>query len=154
MYEQPYTTNKIARTATALASGFAKLGEQLAECGEFHPPAPFFEFIPKVARRLKSRDVNTDMGGQVPEDSMVGLGFAAMVALKRLDLHFEARFDGTLLHRPAAVGLHQGMDVRRNSRDAVRSRLSGSRTRSLIHLAAEESDEFRDDAPNPAIFKV
>ena len=77
MYEQLYTINEFARTAAALASGFAKLGEQFAERGEFHPPVSFFEFIPEVARRLESRDMNADVGGQVPEDSVVGLGFAA-----------------------------------------------------------------------------
>src|SRR5881227_2052737 len=64
MYEQSYTINEFARTAAALASGFAKLGEQLAESGEFHPPVSFFEFIPEVARRLESRDMNDDIGGQ------------------------------------------------------------------------------------------
>ena len=61
--------------------------------------------------------MNADVGGQVPEDSVVGLGFAARpftVALERLDLHFEARFNGSLPHRPVEVGLHQGVDVRRN----------------------------------------
>jgi hypothetical protein len=28
--------------------------------------------------------------------------------------HFEARFNGSLPHRPIEVGLHQGVDVRRN----------------------------------------
>ncbi|KZN90147.1 hypothetical protein EN45_002590 [Penicillium chrysogenum] len=73
MYGQLYTINEFARTAAALASGFAKLGEQLAERGEFHSP--------------------------VPEDRVVGLGFAARpftVALERLDLHF----DRTELRRP------------------------------------------------------
>jgi hypothetical protein len=63
MYEQPYTINKLARTATALACCFAKLGEQLAERGEFHPPVPFFKFIPEVARFLESCDMNADYGG-------------------------------------------------------------------------------------------
>jgi hypothetical protein len=52
MYQQPYMVNEFARTAAALASGFAKLGEQLAERGKFHSPVSFFEFIPEVARRL------------------------------------------------------------------------------------------------------
>jgi hypothetical protein len=41
------------------------------------------------------------VGGQVPEDGVVGLGFAARpftVALERLDLH--TLFDGSLSHRP------------------------------------------------------
>ncbi|CAG8186553.1 unnamed protein product [Penicillium nalgiovense] len=61
--------------------------------------------------------MNANVGGQVPEDSVVGLGFAARpftVALERLDLHFEARFNGSLSHRPVEVGLHQGVDIRRN----------------------------------------
>jgi hypothetical protein len=109
MYEQPYTINEFARAAAAVASYFAKLGEQLAERGEFHSPVPFFEFILEVARRLESRDINADIGGQVPEDSVVGLGFAARpftVALERLDLHFEARFNGSLPHRPNQVWFH------------------------------------------------
>ncbi|KAJ5267749.1 hypothetical protein N7478_010557 [Penicillium angulare] len=72
--------------------------------GEFHPPIPFFKFIPEVARYFESRNMNADVGGQVTEDSMVGLGFAARpftVALERLDLQFEARFDGSLPDRPA-----------------------------------------------------
>jgi hypothetical protein len=43
--------------------------------------------------------MDTDIGGQVPEDRVVGLGFAARpftVALERLDLHF----DRTELRRP------------------------------------------------------
>ena len=63
MYQQPYTVNEFARTAAALASGFAKLGEQLAERGEFHPPVSFFEFIPEVTGRLESRDMNANVGG-------------------------------------------------------------------------------------------
>jgi hypothetical protein len=105
--------HEFARTAAALASGFAKLGEQLAERGEFHSPVPFFKFIPEVAGRLQSRDMNADVGGQVPEDSVVGLGFAARPFTVAL-LHFEARFNGPLPHRPVEVGLHQGVDVRRN----------------------------------------
>jgi hypothetical protein len=47
------------------------------------------------------------MWGQVPEDGVVGLGFAARpltVALECLDLHFEARFNGSLPHRAAEMG--------------------------------------------------
>lgn len=61
--------------------------------------------------------MNVDVGGQVPEDGVVGLGFTARpftVALECLDLHFEARFNGLLSHRPIKMGLHQGVDIRRN----------------------------------------
>ncbi|KAJ5041429.1 hypothetical protein NUH16_003393 [Penicillium rubens] len=111
MYEQPYTINEFARAAAALASGFPKLGEQLAERGEFHPPVSFFKFIPEVTGRLESRDMNANVGGQVPENSMVGLGFATRpftVALERLDLHFEARFNGSLPHAPLRWGSTKG----------------------------------------------
>ena len=57
MYEQAYRINEFARTASALAGGFAKLGEQVAEYGEFHPSVSFFEFIPEVPGRLKFRDM-------------------------------------------------------------------------------------------------
>ena len=57
MYEQAYRINKFARTASGLAGGFAKLGEQVAEYREFHPSVPFFEFIPEVPGRLKFRDM-------------------------------------------------------------------------------------------------
>jgi hypothetical protein len=50
------------RAAAALASGFPKLGEQLAERGEFHPPVSFFKFIPEVTGRLESRDMNANTG--------------------------------------------------------------------------------------------
>jgi hypothetical protein len=109
MYEQPYPINEFARTGAALAGCFAKLREQLTKGGEFHARVPFFEFIPEVARRLDSRDMNADVGEQVPEDRVVGLGFAARpftVALERLDLHFEARLDGPLPHRPDKVRFH------------------------------------------------
>jgi hypothetical protein len=111
MYEQPYTINKITRTGASFAGCFAKLGKQFPKCGELHTPVPFFKFIPEVARRLQSRDMNAYVGGQVPEDRVVGLGFAARpftVALERLDLHFEARFNGSLPHRPNKVRFHQG----------------------------------------------
>ncbi|OQE55800.1 hypothetical protein PENNAL_c0433G02732, partial [Penicillium nalgiovense] len=67
---QPYTINEFARTAAAFAGCFAKLGEQLAKRGEFHSPVPLFKFIPEIARRLQSRDMSADVGGQVPEDSV------------------------------------------------------------------------------------
>jgi hypothetical protein len=75
------------------------------------------KFIPEVAGCLQSHDMNANVGGQVPEDSVVGVGFATRpftVAVERLDLHFEARFNGPLPHRPVEVGLHQGVDVRHN----------------------------------------
>lgn len=53
MYEQPYTINEFARTAAALASGFTKLGEQLAERGEFYPPVSFSSSF------QRSRDVSS-----------------------------------------------------------------------------------------------
>jgi hypothetical protein len=46
---------------------------------------------------------------------MIGLGFASRpftVTLERLDLHFQARFNGSLSYRPVEVGLNQGADVR------------------------------------------
>jgi hypothetical protein len=63
MYEQPYTIHEFARTAAALASGFAKLGEQPAERGKFHPPVSPIKLIPEVPGRQKSRDMNAHMGG-------------------------------------------------------------------------------------------
>ena len=93
-------------------NSFVKLGKQFAERGEFHPPVPFFDFIPEVTGRLQSHDMNADMGGQVPEDGVVGLGFAARpfkVALECLDLHFEASFNGSLPHRPDKVRFQQGV---------------------------------------------
>jgi hypothetical protein len=116
MYEQPYAINEITRTSAPFTGCIAKLGKQFARRGELHTPVPFFKFIPEVARRLQSRDMNADVGGQVPEDRVVGLDFAARpftVALERLDLLFEARFNGSLPHRPV-VGLHQGVDIRHN----------------------------------------
>jgi hypothetical protein len=117
MYKQPYTIDEFARTAAALAGCLAKLSKQFAESGEFHSPVSFFKFIPEVTGRLQSRDMNADVGGQVPENGVVGLGFTTRpftMALECLDLHFEARFNGSLPHRPIEVGLHQGVDVRRN----------------------------------------
>jgi hypothetical protein len=117
MHEQPYTINEFSCTSAALVSGFAKLGEQLAKRSEFYSPVPFFKFVLEVTERLQSRNMNADVGGQVPEDSAVGLGFVARpftVALERLDLHFEARFNGLLPHRPVKMGLQQGVDICRN----------------------------------------
>ncbi|KAJ5653331.1 hypothetical protein N7490_000334 [Penicillium lividum] len=119
MYEQPYTINKFALTAAALARGFAKLSEQLAKHGEFHPQVPYFKFVPEVARRLESRNMDINMG-EVPEDGMVRLGFAARpftVALERLDLHFEARLNSALLHRSDKVRFHQRVNIDRNRFD-------------------------------------
>ncbi|OQE27208.1 hypothetical protein PENNAL_c0985G10862, partial [Penicillium nalgiovense] len=115
MYEQPYAINKFSRAAATPTGRFTKLGKQFAKRGELHTPVPFFKFIPEVTGRLQSRDMNANVGGQVPEDGVVGLGFTTRpftVALECLDLHFEARFNGSLPHRPIEVGLHQGVDVR------------------------------------------
>ena len=115
MYEQPYPIHKFPCVGTTVARRLAQLGKQLAERGELHPPVPLFEFIPEVTRRFESRDMNADVGGQVPEDGVVGLGFAARpftVALERLDLHFEARFNRALPHRPDQVRFHQYRSAR------------------------------------------
>jgi hypothetical protein len=61
--------------------------------------------------------VHTDIGREVPEDDMIGLGFAPrpfFMTLESLDLHFEAGFDGSLSHRPIKVGLHKRSDIRRD----------------------------------------
>ena len=129
MYEQPYLINEFARTAAALVSGFAKLREQLVKCGEFYSLVQFFELIPEVLGRLQSRDMNADVGGQVPEDGVVGLGFAAQpfaVALERLDLRFEACLNGSLPHRPDKVRFHQGVDVCRNGFGVVLEQTVGT----------------------------
>lgn len=57
------------------------------------------------------------MGGQIPEDGVVGFGLAAQLftmALECLDLHFEPRLNRALPHRPVEVRFHQLVDVRRN----------------------------------------
>jgi hypothetical protein len=68
MYEQPYMINEFAGTAAALAGRFAKLSEQVAERGEFHPPVPFFQ--------VYSRGRGTSRALQVPEDRVGAFGFA------------------------------------------------------------------------------
>jgi hypothetical protein len=117
MHQHSHAIYKFTRAGTTVASRFAKLGEQLAKRGELHAPVPFFEFIPQVTGGLQSRDVHTDVGGKVPEDGVVGLSLATRpftMALERLDLHFEARVNGSLPHRPIKVGIYQGADVRRD----------------------------------------
>jgi hypothetical protein len=66
MHQQSHAIDEFTRASAAITRCFAKLREQLAKRGEFHAPVPFFEFIPQVAGRLQSRDVHTDVGGQVP----------------------------------------------------------------------------------------
>ena len=75
MYEQPYPIHKVPCVGATVARRLAQLGKQLAECGELHPPVPLFEFIPEVTRRFESRDMNADVGGQVPEDGVVAVPF-------------------------------------------------------------------------------
>jgi hypothetical protein len=113
--EQPYTVDKFSCAGAPSGRGLTKLGEQLAERGQLHAPVSFLQLIPELARGLQSRDVHTDMRREVPEDDMVGLGFAPrpfLVALESLGLHFEAGLDGSLPHRPIKVGLHQRSDIR------------------------------------------
>ncbi|KAJ5267470.1 hypothetical protein N7478_010278 [Penicillium angulare] len=64
MYTSNRTRSTNSRALPQLASGFTKLREQLAKCGEFHSPVPFFEFIPEVARCPKSDDMNANVGRQ------------------------------------------------------------------------------------------
>jgi hypothetical protein len=58
MYQQPYTVNEFARTTAALASGFAKLGEQLAERGEFRPGRSAIEHTSRSCSRRSDQDMS------------------------------------------------------------------------------------------------
>jgi hypothetical protein len=112
MYEQPYAINKITRTSAPFAGCFATLGKQFAKCGELHRPVPFFKFIPEVTGRLQSRDMNANVWEQVPEDSVVGLGFAARPSRWPSNAWTStSRRPSMVRCLTAPLGLHQGVDI-------------------------------------------
>jgi hypothetical protein len=119
MHQQTHAIDKFTRAGATVGLRFVKLVKQFAKRGEFHSPVSFVKFIPRVAGRVKPRNVPTDVGGQVPEDRMVGFSFAFTEALESLDLHLEAGFNGSLPQRPVEVGFHQGADVRGNGLDIL-----------------------------------